>query len=106
VGISVYPWLFNDLVPAALRTIRKGGTVVCAGIHMSDIPSFEYALLWGERCVRSVANLTRKDGEAFFAAIDKHPVITHVQTFALAQANAAVDFLRSGRIAGAAVLIP
>jgi len=96
----------GELVPAALRTIRKGGTVVCAGIHMSDIPSFEYALLWGERCVRSVANLTRKDGEAFFAAIDKHPVITHVQTFALAQANAAVDFLRSGRIAGAAVLIP
>lgn len=94
------------LVPAALRAVRKGGVVVCAGIHMSDIPSFPYALLWGERSVRSVANLTREDGEAFFDCIARHPVTTHVQTYPLAQANAAVAALRAGAIDGAAVLLP
>lgn len=94
------------LVPAALRATRKGGVVVCAGIHMSDIPAFEYALLWGERSIRSVANLTRKDGEAFFSLIDRYPVKTHVQTFALTQANEALEALRCGRFDGAAVLVP
>ncbi len=94
------------LVPAALRAVRKGGVVVCAGIHMSDIPAFPYALLWGERSVRSVANLTREDGEAFFDCIARHPVTTHVQTYPLAQANAAVAALRAGAFDGAAVLLP
>jgi propanol-preferring alcohol dehydrogenase len=94
------------LVPAALRNTRKGGVVVCAGIHMSDIPTFPYALLWGERQLRSVANLTRDDGDAFFSLIDRHPVATHVEPFALEQANAAVAALRSGAIDGAAVLVP
>lgn len=96
----------GSLVPAALRATRKGGVVVCAGIHMSDIPSFEYALLWGERSVRSVANLTREDGDAFFSLIERHPVTTHVQVFALAQANEAIAALRSSAIDGAAVLVP
>lgn len=96
----------GSLVPAALRATRKGGVVVCAGIHMSDIPSFEYALLWGERSIRSVANLTREDGEAFFSLIGRHPVTTHVQPFALAQANEAIAALRAGTIDGAAVLVP
>jgi len=94
------------LLPAALRATRKGGVVVCAGIHMSDIPAFPYRLLWGERVVRSVANLTRADGEAFFSLIARHPVKTHVETFSLAQANEAITALRSGRIDGAAVLVP
>ena len=94
------------LVPAALRAVRKGGVVVCAGIHMSDIPSFPYALLWGERTLRSVANLTRADGEAFFESIARLPVLTHVQTWPLAQANEAVAALRAGRVDGAAVLVP
>jgi len=80
--------------------------VVCAGIHMSDIPSFPYALLWGERSIRSVANLTREDGDAFFALIDRCPVTTHVQPFALARANEAIAALRAGAIDGAAVLVP
>lgn len=96
----------GSLVPAALRATRKGGVVVCAGIHMSDIPSFPYALLWGERLLRSVANLTREDGEAFFLLIQSHPVMTHVESFPLAQANKAIMALRSGRIDGAAVLVP
>ncbi len=96
----------GSLVPAALRASRKGGVVVCAGIHMSDIPSFEYALLWGERTVRSVANLTREDGDQFFKNIERYPVTTHVQPFALAQANAAIAALRTGAIDGAAVLVP
>lgn len=96
----------GPLVPAALATVRKGGTVVCAGIHMSEIPAFPYALLWGERQLRSVANLTRADGEAFFALLERVPVRTHVQAFALARANEAVQALREGRIAGAAVLVP
>jgi propanol-preferring alcohol dehydrogenase len=94
------------LVPAALRATRKGGVVVCAGIHMSDIPSFPYALLWGERSLRSVANLTRADGAAFFSLIARHPVSTHVTPFSLAQANEAIAALRAGMIDGAAVLVP
>jgi propanol-preferring alcohol dehydrogenase len=94
------------LVPAALATVRKGGVVVCGGIHMSDIPAFAYALLWGERELRSVANLTRRDGEDFMALLARVPIRTHVRRYALADANAAVDDLRAGRIEGAAVLVP
>lgn len=93
------------LVPTALRAVRKGGQVVCAGIHMSDIPSFAYADLWGERSLRSVANLTRRDGEEFLALAARVPVRTTVATFALDDANAALDALRSGQIEGAAVLL-
>jgi propanol-preferring alcohol dehydrogenase len=96
----------GSLVPAALRATRKGGVVVCAGIHMSDIPSFAYALLWGERSVRSVANLTREDGDAFFSLVARYPVSTHVTPFPLAQANEAIAALRAGAIDGAAVLVP
>ncbi len=94
------------LVPAALAAVRKGGVVVCAGIHMSDIPSFPYELLWGERSVRSVANLTRRDGEEFLALAPQVPVRTEVESFPLEQANEALDALRSGRIRGSAVLVP
>lgn len=94
------------LVPTALRAVRSGGTVVCAGIHMSDIPSFPYSLLWGERVVRSVANLTRRDGEELLALAPAIPVQTHVQRFALDEANDALADLRDGRLRGAAVLIP
>jgi propanol-preferring alcohol dehydrogenase len=93
------------LVPAALRATAKGGTVVCAGIHMSDIPSFPYDILWGERKVASVANLTRQDGIEFLAAAPRIPVRTEVETFPLAQANEALARLRDGRITGAAVLV-
>jgi propanol-preferring alcohol dehydrogenase len=93
------------LVPAALRAVAKGGTVVCAGIHMSDIPSFPYESLWGERRIVSVANLTRRDGEEFLALAPKVPVRTRVQTFALEQANEALAALREGRVSGAAVLL-
>ncbi len=96
----------GSLVPAALRALRRGGTVVCAGIHMSDIPSFPYHLLWGERSVRSVANLTRRDGEEFLALAPRVPVRSTVETFPLEQANEAMDRLRAGRITGAAVLLP
>lgn len=92
------------LVPQALRTIRRGGTVVCAGIHMSDIPGFPYQWLWGERVVRSVANLTRADGVEFFREIDRYPVQTHVRLYDVQDANAALDDLRGGRLQGAAVL--
>jgi propanol-preferring alcohol dehydrogenase len=92
------------LVPAALAATRKGGTVVCAGIHMSPIPSFDYALLWGERVLRSVANLTRDDGVGFLNVAEQAGVRTHVQVFDLADANAAVDAVRQGRVDGAAVL--
>ena len=95
----------GPLVVAALRALAKGGTVVCAGIHMSDIPTFPYELLWGERTVRSVANLTRHDGEAFLALAPTVPVRTTTQTFALSQANEALAQLRSGQITGAAVLL-
>lgn len=95
----------GSLVPAALRAVAKGGAVVCAGIHMSDIPSFPYALLWGERSVRSVANLTRRDGEEFLDLAPKVPVRTEVVPFPLDAANEALDALREGEIRGAAVLV-
>ena len=94
------------LVPAALKAVAKGGVVVCAGIHMSDIPSFPYRLLWGERVVRSVANLTRRDGEEFLALAPNIPVRTTVEAFSLGEANEALRRLRSGEIHGAAVLVP
>ncbi|MCL5959964.1 MAG: alcohol dehydrogenase, partial [Chloroflexi bacterium] len=93
------------LVPAALKATAKGGTVVCGGIHMSDIPSFPYRLLWEERTVRSVANLMRRDGEELLAVAPKVPVKTEVQVFRLEQANEALDRLRAGKIEGAAVLV-
>lgn len=96
----------GELVPAALRAVRKGGRVVCAGIHMSDIPSFPYADLWGERAILSVANLTRADGRAFFEIAERVPVRTTTTPYPLRQANAALDDLRNGRIEGAAVLVP
>jgi propanol-preferring alcohol dehydrogenase len=95
----------GDLVPEALATVAKGGTVVCAGIHMSAIPSFPNRLLWGERVLRSVANLTRADGTEFFQAVAEHPVRTTVEAFPLAEAESALDRLRSGAVRGAAVLV-
>jgi len=95
----------GELVPAALGVVAKGGTVVCAGIHMSDLPSFPYALLWGERCVRSVANLTRRDGEEFLALAPRVPVRTEVEAYPLEQANEVLERLRAGRVRGAAVLV-
>jgi propanol-preferring alcohol dehydrogenase len=92
------------LLPAALRAVAKGGTVVCGGIHMSEIPAFPYELLWGERRVVSVANLTRRDGDEFLALAPQVPIETRVETFALEQANDALARLRAGRISGAAVL--
>jgi len=92
------------LVPLALANVVKGGSVVCAGIHMSDIPSFPYALLWGERRVVSVANLTRRDGAEFIALAPKIPIRTHVVEYPMAQANEALTALRNGTISGAAVL--
>jgi len=93
------------LVPAALRAVAKGGTVVLAGIHMSDIPSFPYELIWGERTLRSVANLTRRDGAEFLALAPRVPVRTAVAPYALEDANAALEDLRAGRVRGAAVLV-
>ena len=94
------------LVPTALRALAPGGTVVCAGIHMSDIPSFPYADLWQERTIRSVANLTREDGTSFLALAPQVPVRTTVTTYALAQAEQALADLRTGAFEGAAVLVP
>jgi propanol-preferring alcohol dehydrogenase len=94
------------LVPVALAAVAPGGTVVCAGIHMSDIPSFRYERLWRERSLRSVANLTRADGAEFLALAARVPVRTHVTTYPLEDANAALDDLRSGRLVGAAVVLP
>jgi len=96
----------GSLVPAALAAVAKGGTVVCAGIHMSDLPAMPYALLWGERVLRSVANLTRQDGLDFFRTIEGLDIRTSVTTFPLRDANLAVERLRSGALQGAAVLIP
>jgi propanol-preferring alcohol dehydrogenase len=96
----------GGLVPAALAAVRKGGRVVCAGIHMSDIPSFPYRLLWEERQIVSVANLTREDGKEFFGIADKARIVTETVPYALTAANEALDDLRSGRLQGAAVLIP
>jgi alcohol dehydrogenase, propanol-preferring len=93
------------LIPAALRAVARGGTVVCAGIHMSDIPSFPYEILWGERSVRSVANLTRQDGRDFLALAPEVPVRTEVVPFPLEEANEALEALRNGRVRGAAVLV-
>ena len=94
------------LVPAALRAVRKGGRVVCAGIHMSDIPSFPYRLLWEERQVVSVANLTRQDGLDFFRVAPQAKIATHVSIYPLERANDALADLRAGRLNGAAVLVP
>jgi propanol-preferring alcohol dehydrogenase len=94
----------GSLVPAALRAVEKGGTVVCGGIHMSAIPAFPYEILWGERTVRSVANLTRRDGEEFFCLAGELPLRIAVEPLPLEQANEGLDALRSGRLTGAAVL--
>jgi propanol-preferring alcohol dehydrogenase len=95
----------GDLVPEALRAMAPGGTVVCAGIHMSDIPQFPYEILWHERTVRSVANLTRLDGEEFLPLAQSVPVRTEIQTYPLAAANRALDDIRHGRVRGSAVLV-
>lgn len=94
----------GGLVPAALRAVKKGGTVVCGGIHMSDIPAFPYSILWGERVLRSVANLTRRDGEEFLRLAPKVPIHTEVTVYPLERANEALDDLRAGRFSGAAVI--
>ena len=94
------------LVPEALSRTMPGGVVVCAGIHMSDIPSFPYRLLWEERILRSVANLTRRDAQEFLALAADTPLRTHIQTYPLEEANRALDDLRAGRLSGAAVLVP
>jgi propanol-preferring alcohol dehydrogenase len=96
----------GELVPAALRAVAKGGSVVCAGIHMSDIPSFPYEILWGERVLRSVANLTREDGELLLELAPRVPIRTQVEAFALEQANEALAKLRAGDVEGALVLVP
>ncbi len=94
------------LIPAALRAVEKGGVVVCAGIHMSDVPSFPYDILWGERTVRSIANLTRRDGEEFFRVVRDVPLRIAAAPFPLDQANQALSALRAGQVQGAAVLVP
>jgi propanol-preferring alcohol dehydrogenase len=95
----------GELVPVALRAVAKGGVVVCGGIHMSDIPSFSYDDLWGERVIRSVANLTRRDGHEFLSLAPRVPVQTEVELFSLEQANEALERLRGGHLRGAAVLM-
>jgi propanol-preferring alcohol dehydrogenase len=96
----------GGLVPLALKAVRKGGAVVCGGIHMSDVPSFPYELLWEERSVCSVANLTRRDGEEFLDIAPRVPVRTSVETFPLEEANEVLERLRGGDVRGAAVLLP
>jgi propanol-preferring alcohol dehydrogenase len=96
----------GGLVPIALRAVRKGGRVVCAGIHMSDIPSFPYSILWEERHLVSVANLTRKDGHEFFPIVQEARIKTDITTYSLDRANEALSDLRDGRVVGAAVLVP
>ncbi len=93
-------------MPQALKSLRKGGTVVCGGIHMSTIPAFDYSLLWGERVIRSVANLTRQDATEFLALARTIPVVAQTTVFPLAEANYAIAQLRNGSISGAAVLVP
>jgi propanol-preferring alcohol dehydrogenase len=95
----------GELVPAALRAVTRGGTVVCAGIHMSDIPGFPYELLWEERTLTSIANLTRRDGEEFLTLAPQVPVRTEVETHPLEDANAALSRLRAGEVRGSAVLM-
>ena len=95
----------GELVPTALRSVAKGGVVVCAGIHMSDIPSFPYSILWGERVLRSVANLTRRDGEEFLALARKVSIQSEIELFPLTAANEALSSLRTGKIHGSAVLV-
>jgi len=95
----------GPLVPLALKALRKGGVVICAGIHMSDIPSFPYEILWGERAVRSVANLTRQDGEEFLRLADQIPVKTQVTSYSLEKVNEAIADLKAGRISGSAVIV-
>lgn len=95
----------GELVPVALKSTRRGGVVVCGGIHMTDIPRFQYSLLWGERTLCSVANLTRQDGDEFFALAPKVPVRAQIQTFPLSGANEALKKLRAGELRGAAVLV-
>jgi alcohol dehydrogenase, propanol-preferring len=104
VGAAIIFAPAGELVPVALRATAKGGSVVCAGIHMSDIPSFPYELLWGERLLRSVANLTRRDGEEFLALAPQIPVRTEVELYPLERANEALERLRAGRVRGAAVV--
>jgi propanol-preferring alcohol dehydrogenase len=94
----------GELVPRALRAVRKGGTVVCAGIHMSDIPSFPYSILWGERVLCSVANLTRRDGEEFLRLAPRIPIHSETREYPLRETNQALDDLRAGRLQGAAVI--
>jgi propanol-preferring alcohol dehydrogenase len=94
----------GELLPLALKAVRKGGTVVCAGIHMSDIPSFPYALLWGERVVRSVANLTRRDGIDFLAVARSMSIVAETTVYGLEDANRALGDLRRGDVQGSAVL--
>ncbi len=94
----------GQLIPTALEAIEKGGEVICAGIHMSSIPSFPYSILWGERVLRSVANLTRKDGELLLEIAPKVPVKTLVTVFPLAELNEAIDKFRKGQIKGTAVI--
>ncbi|MGA8558477.1 MAG: alcohol dehydrogenase, partial [Pseudolabrys sp.] len=96
----------GTLVPAALKAVRKGGRVVCAGIHMSDIPSFPYGILWEERQIVSVANLTRNDGVEFLELVPRVGIVTETTEYSLAEANVALDDLRTGRLTGAAVLVP
>jgi propanol-preferring alcohol dehydrogenase len=96
----------GSLVPEALSRVVPGGVVVCAGIHMSDIPSFPYRLLWEERTIRSVANLTRQDAREFLQLAAEIPLSTHIQAYPLTDANRALSDLRSGRFSGAAVLVP
>ncbi|MGI9265246.1 MAG: alcohol dehydrogenase, partial [Gammaproteobacteria bacterium] len=96
----------GSLVPRALSVVRKGGIVVCGGIHMSDIPVFPYSLLWGERTVRSVANLTRRDATEFLDLASQIPIQTHTTVYPLEQANEALTDLRDGHLSGAAVLVP
>jgi propanol-preferring alcohol dehydrogenase len=96
----------GPLVLAALRAVRKGGTVVCGGIHMSEIPAMPYSILWGERSVKSVANLTRRDAEEFLALAPRVPVQTTVHEYALGNAGRALEDLRHGHFEGAAVVVP